>query len=536
MKQTAASQMGAGFMADYVRALRTLSRKHKIDDVDVVNQTIAMLKKMSYLSEIAGRGELWIPAPDKLTGHYPVIEDIPYNALKTMLRKNTGEDLRQKAKKQIIASTRPFVPLNASTRGTLNPAQRRALLANILVSVPLQKGNTPGLLGRVVPGDIGALTRGAPSVIPLHEVSPEEWTQRGFTMRKFSLKIPNLQKILRNRARKPRLRMAVPQLKNMSVVDTVKRVMQDAQRVKIETDAVNYAAKDPFSVEELEMLKKLKLESIGRRIGIAKVIQKRREQAALERNLVRLKRGSLKGGTIIAGSVAAALLLNKLRNRKQNYERVNINPTIQRGLASMATVAPERIATAKRRLRNAEVIAKAKIAQRAATKRRFVIPKHAGKVAALSTGVLTAKMLMRRRKKAQSQQQFNLTALDRLNYESGFQERWIELKRRFQRRKRLTEQWMKQKILPALAHQTVTNLSQLAQTEFGTAPMLIGNQPTARVGFNPKLQSLSSGTLRSLTQEIRSILVQEDDPNLRKGLEKDLSAIMSELAIRNLLV
>jgi len=51
------------FASDYIKALRLLSRKHKIDDAEKVKGALRLLKSMSDESFYAGRGEVWIPSP-----------------------------------------------------------------------------------------------------------------------------------------------------------------------------------------------------------------------------------------------------------------------------------------------------------------------------------------------------------------------------------------------------------------------------------------------------------------------------------------
>lgn len=173
------------FARDYIIALGVLSRKHKDDNVAVVKQTTNLLKRMSKEAFLAGRGEIWIPSPDRLTGHYPVMEDIPYAKVRTALRKNTLK--RRRAWDAVASSVRPFHPL----RSTVSHVEK-SLLPAVLTAVPFVKGRYPALLGKIVPGELEMLQAGAQtgtkSLIPIKRISPGEWS-RGFQPLKFELDV-----------------------------------------------------------------------------------------------------------------------------------------------------------------------------------------------------------------------------------------------------------------------------------------------------------------------------------------------------------
>ncbi len=164
------------FTRDYVIAIRALSRKHK-DDPETL-KALKLLKRMSKEAFLAGRGEVWMPRPGSTTGHYPVIENVPFDKVKRAIRKNTKR--RQKAWGAVAASTRPFFPL----RSTIGQVEK-SLLPAAVVSLPFVRGRTPALLGKRVPGEL-KMTKSGSSIIPIRSMSPAEWTQGGYQPLKFA--------------------------------------------------------------------------------------------------------------------------------------------------------------------------------------------------------------------------------------------------------------------------------------------------------------------------------------------------------------
>jgi len=160
----------ADFARDYVIALRATSKKHK-DDPETI-KAVKLLKRMSREASLAGRGEVWVPRPGSTTGHYPVIEELPFNKIRTALRKNTLK--RQKAWDAVAAATRPFYPQHSAINH-----MEKSLLPAAMVALPFTKGRTPALLGKRVPGEL-QMTRSGSSIIPIRSINPDEWEQRGF--------------------------------------------------------------------------------------------------------------------------------------------------------------------------------------------------------------------------------------------------------------------------------------------------------------------------------------------------------------------
>ena len=165
------------FSRDYVIALKALSRKHKSDPETV--KAVKLLKRMSLEASLAGRGEVWIPHPGSTTGHYPVIENLPFSKIRTAIRKNTLK--RKRAWAGVAASTRPFFPQHGAV-GQLE----KSLLPAMIVSLPFKKGRSPALLGKRVPGELQMAKSGS-SIIPIRSISPDEWTQQGFQPLTFAL-------------------------------------------------------------------------------------------------------------------------------------------------------------------------------------------------------------------------------------------------------------------------------------------------------------------------------------------------------------
>ena len=115
--------------------------------------------------------------PISTTGHYPVIENLPFSKVRTALRKNTLK--RQRAWDAVAAATRPFYPQHSAVSQL-----EKSLLPAAMVALPFKKGRTPALLGKRVPGEL-QMTRSGSSIIPIRGISPDEWEQRGFQPLKF---------------------------------------------------------------------------------------------------------------------------------------------------------------------------------------------------------------------------------------------------------------------------------------------------------------------------------------------------------------
>lgn len=202
-------KLSPGFASDYIRTVRLLSRKHRSDHADEVKRILRVLNSMSQESFLAGRGEVWIPEPSTRTGYYPMIEKIPYTLVRRAIRGNTGDTERAKTWSAIAATAEPFLPLFASPPGSLNRAQRKRFLSHLLISLPIVKGRTPALLGKMTPGELDVGDIGTRSIIPIHRMSPEDW-ERGFTMKKFSLSEDLTKAVARMAKKKPVAQ--VPQL------------------------------------------------------------------------------------------------------------------------------------------------------------------------------------------------------------------------------------------------------------------------------------------------------------------------------------
>jgi len=358
-----------GFASDYIRTVRLLSRKHASEDADEVKRILRVLNNMSQEAFFAGRGDVWIPRPSVRTGYYPMIEKVPYTLVRRAIRANTGPVERERTWDTIKASAEPFLPLFASRPGGLNRAQRKRFLAHLMISVPIVKGRTPALLGKMTPGQLDVGDIGTRSIIPIHRMAPEDW-EKGFTMKKFSLSEDLTKAVARMAKKKPVARC--PQL-------------------------------HPPKIDMKEILKR-----------------------ATDTN-------------------------------------VKLEPE-------------------------------------------------------------------------PSQNTYALTFADRMCYEDGVREWLRRAKRKTKRAWKKTTGWMKREVVPTVARNVTLGLAGLAHTELGLAPTTIDMLPVQRTGLNQKLQPFTSVALRAIVEGLQQDMVSEMDPAIRKGLERGIGELATELRIRNTLL
>jgi len=354
-----------GFASDYIRTVRLLSRRHASDDAGEVKRILRVLNNMSQEAFLARRGAVWIPQPSVRTGYYPVIEKVPFTLVRRAVRANTGPAERERTWNAIKASTEPFLPLFASKPGSLNRAQRKRFLAHLMISLPIVKGRTPALLGKMTPGDLDVGDIGTRSIIPIHRMSPEEW-ERGFTMKKFSLSADLTKAVDRMAKRKPSARC--PQL-------------------------------HPPKIDMKEVL------------------------------------------------------------RRATDTKVKLEPE-------------------------------------------------------------------------PSQNTYALAFADRMCYEDGFREWLRRAQLKTKRAWRKTTGWMKREVVPAVARNVTLGLAGLAHTELGISPTTVDMKPVQRIGLNQKLQPFASDSLRSIVEGLQQDLVSEMDPAIKKGIERGIGEIATELRVR----
>lgn len=148
--------LDASWITSYMSSLKALGRKHK--DTDEAKSIIRVLQKLSDELYIMDRGEAWIPEPGK-NGYYPIMDDVPYAAVKTAVRMNTKD--RAASWNRVAASAEPFYPLvPAGKIGGISEAAKRRLMAAAMVSLPaIDKRHESSLLGRLVPGMFGQRAR-----------------------------------------------------------------------------------------------------------------------------------------------------------------------------------------------------------------------------------------------------------------------------------------------------------------------------------------------------------------------------------------
>ena len=70
----------------------------------------------------------------------------------------------------------------------------------------------------------------------------------------------------------------------------------------------------------------------------------------------------------------------------------------------------------------------------------------------------------------------------------------------------------------------------------GLSPTTVDLVPVQRVGLKRELQPYPSMALRGIVQGLQTNLVSEADPILRKGLERGIAEIATELMIRSALL
>ena len=144
------------------------------------------------------RGDIWIPEPNH-AGYYPVISDIPYQHLKTAIRKNTSKDVRKRSWDYIKSLAHTFMPRTAgkwTASGKMNKDQYNRMMENFMVAVPMEKGRHPRFLGNSVPGDIEFGSGGSRTIVPMDRVESNfrgnMFKGGGFSMLHFELNKGNL--------------------------------------------------------------------------------------------------------------------------------------------------------------------------------------------------------------------------------------------------------------------------------------------------------------------------------------------------------
>lgn len=139
--------------------------------------------------------------------------------------------------------------------------------------------------------------------------------------------------------------------------------------------------------------------------------------------------------------------------------------------------------------------------------------------------------------KLEPERSYILTAFDRQCYENGFRERVRELKEAAKRRVKRSWRWLaREGYIPALLRGATLGVAELVHTEVGMGPTTVDQVPVRRVGLSKQLEGLPSQSLRQVVKEMETELVREANPIMRKGLEKSLSNIVAELAVRKALV
>lgn len=165
----------------YIAALQSLSGKKK-DDLEA-KRARRVLRDLSDELRRARRGSAWIPTPDPHSGRYPRIGQIPYRALASAVRKNTEKPKKREAWERVKQSAKPVY---AQKKPPSWETEKKAAAA-AASAFPLHKGKTSWYLGKKVPGEMFHKSASG-SIVSLRDVSPEEWSGRGFSPLRFSTK------------------------------------------------------------------------------------------------------------------------------------------------------------------------------------------------------------------------------------------------------------------------------------------------------------------------------------------------------------
>lgn len=171
-------ELDKDWIVNYLTALKQIAGKYRDE---VAPRTLQYLERLAKEAWLAGRGDIYIPQPDK-RGYYPLVDDIPYELIKTAIRKNTSREVRRRLWQTAQQQTQPFYPRSNSPGGTLNNLQRKRLLEQAMVALPMEYPSGPTLLGQMVPGS--GISR--KTVLSMKDLTPEDITiGDGFTMRQF---------------------------------------------------------------------------------------------------------------------------------------------------------------------------------------------------------------------------------------------------------------------------------------------------------------------------------------------------------------
>jgi len=96
--------------------------------------------------------------------------------------------------------------------------------------------------------------------------------------------------------------------------------------------------------------------------------------------------------------------------------------------------------------------------------------------------------------------------------------------------------WVRREVVPTALRGATVGVAELAQTEIGMGPTTVDLVPIQRIGLKRTLQPFASSQLRGVVKDLQKHLVTEADPVLRRGLERGIADITTELAVRRALV
>jgi len=168
----------------YTSALRKVSGRNVADNEEERRQWKRLFDRLEDEAVAARRGPIYKPTWSPIHFTYPTFDSIPTSAIRTAIRANTSMDVRRRAWKQVEAAARDIRMIPARSNN-LTEHQKRSLLEAAAIALPIAEGRTPAYLGKMVPGQLDLGNRPSRSIAGLRQLGPDEWANRGFTLRQF---------------------------------------------------------------------------------------------------------------------------------------------------------------------------------------------------------------------------------------------------------------------------------------------------------------------------------------------------------------
>jgi len=146
-----------GWAVNYISTLKALSGKHHEDPEAI--RAHKLLWKLQHDAWKHRRGDIWIPSPDKIHGHFSSYGPVPFDHLRRALRKNTSQGERNKSWNEVKkieggVPPGPWKPHKTSKeidraeelqahKWKMNALQKKRLLATAVGSLPFAEGQFP---------------------------------------------------------------------------------------------------------------------------------------------------------------------------------------------------------------------------------------------------------------------------------------------------------------------------------------------------------------------------------------------------------